>query len=194
MYKDKSFVSKIYLKRQLYNLEMKDGATIHEYFNEFNILLNDLLGINAKIDEKEQDTLLLYLMPDSWKNYIMSLSHVNLRWFYSSIVVVGGATEKVVVDNYFIYRIVGLGFRWDQRLNNANNNRIGEEKFKSEGDIKCYNYEKLGHIMKHCIKLVKDKKNGKGQQQKEANVVKFNELVMIFDCFHEHYGADYGSI
>lgn len=79
MYKDKSFVSKIYLKRQLYNLEMKDGATIHEYFNEFNILLNDLLGINAKIDEKEQDTLLLYLMPDSWKNYIMSLSHVNLR-------------------------------------------------------------------------------------------------------------------
>lgn len=53
LYEEKSLANKIYLRRQSYNLKIKDNASIYEHLNEFNILLNDLLGIDAKIDEEE---------------------------------------------------------------------------------------------------------------------------------------------
>lgn len=48
-------------------------------------------------------------------------------------------------------------------------------------------------IMKHWKKLVEDKQNGKGQEQEEANMAEFDELIVIFYCSHEYYGVDYSS-
>lgn len=36
MYEDKSLVNKIYLRRQLYNLKIKDKVSIHDHLYEFN--------------------------------------------------------------------------------------------------------------------------------------------------------------
>lgn len=65
MYEDKSLVNKIFLRRKLYNLKMKDDDSIHEHLNEFNFLMNELLEICVKVDEEEQTTLFLYSMPNS---------------------------------------------------------------------------------------------------------------------------------
>lgn len=51
VYEDKSLVNKIFLRRQLYNLKMKDGTSVHEHLNLFNCLANDLLGTGVKVDE-----------------------------------------------------------------------------------------------------------------------------------------------
>lgn len=45
MYEDKYF-----LRKKLYNLKIKNGAYIHKHLNEFNFLLNELLGIGMKLD------------------------------------------------------------------------------------------------------------------------------------------------
>lgn len=65
MYEDKSLVNKIFLRRKLYNLKMKDDDSIYEHLNEFNFLMNELLEICVKVDEEEQTTLFLYSMPNS---------------------------------------------------------------------------------------------------------------------------------
>lgn len=65
VHKDKSLVNQIYLRTRLYNLKMKDRASIHEHLNEFNALLIDLLRIDVKIDEEKYGNLLLYSMLDS---------------------------------------------------------------------------------------------------------------------------------
>lgn len=65
MYEDKSLVNKIFLRRKLYNLKMKDDDSIYEHLNEFNFLMNELLQICVKVDEEEQTTLFLYSMPNS---------------------------------------------------------------------------------------------------------------------------------
>lgn len=65
MSENKFLVNKIYFKKQLYNLKMKDEVSIHEHMNEFNTLLTDLLKINVMIDEEEYVILLLYSMPNS---------------------------------------------------------------------------------------------------------------------------------
>lgn len=64
-YEDKSLVNKIYFLRQLYNLKMKDKTSVHDHLNEFNSLVNELLGTGVKIDEEEQATILLCSIPDS---------------------------------------------------------------------------------------------------------------------------------
>lgn len=46
-------VKKINLRRQLHNLKMNDKTLIHSHLDEFNILLNDLLGIDVKINKEE---------------------------------------------------------------------------------------------------------------------------------------------
>lgn len=65
MYEDKSLVNKIFLRRKLYNLKMKDDDSIYEHLNEFIFLMNELLEICVKVDEEEQTTLFLYSMPNS---------------------------------------------------------------------------------------------------------------------------------
>lgn len=54
----------------------KGQAIGHYHLNVFDSLMNKLLGTGVKIDEEEQTTILLYSMPDSWYNLIMSLSHM----------------------------------------------------------------------------------------------------------------------
>lgn len=56
---------------------MKGKMSIHDHLNDFNSLLTKLLGVGMKIDEEEQDILLICSMSNSWNNLIMSLSHVK---------------------------------------------------------------------------------------------------------------------
>lgn len=62
----------------------------------------------------------------------------------------------------------------------------GKRKFKPKGDIKCYYCDKVGHIIKNYKKLVEDRNNTHDKKQGETNVVKFDELVLIYDSSHEH--------
>lgn len=47
--------------------------------------------------------------------------------------------------------------------------------------------------MKDCRKVTDDKPNTKDNEQEDANVLKFDDLVVIFYCSHEHE-VDYGLI
>lgn len=70
VYEDKSLASKFFLRRQLYNLKMNDETFVHEHSKVFNSLVNDLLVIDAKVDEEEQTTLLSCSLPNSCDNLI----------------------------------------------------------------------------------------------------------------------------
>jgi len=48
----KSLPNKLYLKRQLYELRMKEGATMLEHLNFFNTIIGELLAVDVKIDKE----------------------------------------------------------------------------------------------------------------------------------------------
>ncbi|KAK9118944.1 hypothetical protein Scep_017037 [Stephania cephalantha] len=79
IYEGKSLTNKIFLRRQLYALKMKDGASVQEHLNHFNLLINKLMALDVKIEDDEKACLLLCSMPDSWDNLIMNLSHVKIH-------------------------------------------------------------------------------------------------------------------
>jgi len=58
MYMTKNLSNKLYLKKQLYGLRMKEGTAVLEHLNFFNKIINKLLNDNVKIDEEDKSLIL----------------------------------------------------------------------------------------------------------------------------------------
>ena len=59
----KSLSNKLFLKKQLYSLWMKEGTTVLHHFNAFNQILNNLLALEVKLEEEDKTLLLLSSLP-----------------------------------------------------------------------------------------------------------------------------------
>lgn len=60
IYQTKSLSNKLYLKRCLYYLKLKDGDSIVDHLNTFNFIINQLAWVVVKIEEDYNYILLLY--------------------------------------------------------------------------------------------------------------------------------------
>eukprot|EP01018_Ginkgo_biloba_P040974 Gb_20270 [translate_table: standard] len=52
LYQTKSLVNKLFLRKKLYFLRMKDGDSVAEHLNAFNIVVSQLASVDIKIDIK----------------------------------------------------------------------------------------------------------------------------------------------
>ena len=75
----KSLTNRILLKRQLYNLRMKEGTTITDHLNTFNTLLVQLDSIDVKFDSEDKAVTLLCSLPESWDHFVTSRSLSSLE-------------------------------------------------------------------------------------------------------------------
>jgi len=57
----KCLSNKLYLKKQLYRLRMKEGIAVLEHLNFFNKVISELLTVDVKIDEEDKALILLVL-------------------------------------------------------------------------------------------------------------------------------------
>ena len=48
LYVTKSLTNKLYLKRRLFSLHMKEGMPLKEHFDELNAILMDLKNVNRR--------------------------------------------------------------------------------------------------------------------------------------------------
>ena len=74
LYMTKSLTKRIFLKRQLYNLWMKEGTSIAEHLNVFNTLICQLSDMEVKMEEEDKAITLLCSMPESWDHFVTSIS------------------------------------------------------------------------------------------------------------------------
>jgi hypothetical protein len=63
LYMTKSLTSRIYLKRQLYSLRMKEGTTIVDHLNTFNTLIVQLTSMEVKLEDEDKAITLLCSLP-----------------------------------------------------------------------------------------------------------------------------------
>jgi len=59
----KSLSNKLYLKKQLYGLHIKEEIMVLDLLNFFNKVINELLVVDVKIDEKDKTLIVLSLLP-----------------------------------------------------------------------------------------------------------------------------------
>jgi hypothetical protein len=74
LYMTKSLTRKIYLKRQLYSLQMKEGTKIVDHLNTFNTLIVQLTSMEVKFEDEDNDITLLCSLPKYRDNIVTSIS------------------------------------------------------------------------------------------------------------------------
>ena len=65
----------IFLKRQLYNLRMKEGTKITDHLNVFNTLICQLTNMEVKFEYEDKEVTLLCSISESWDHL------VTIVWF-----------------------------------------------------------------------------------------------------------------
>ena len=74
LYMTKSLTNRIYLKRQLYSVRMKEGTKVAKHLNVFNTLICQLSYREVKIQEEDKAITLLCSLPKSWDHFVTSIS------------------------------------------------------------------------------------------------------------------------
>jgi len=74
LYIMKSLSNKLFMKKQLYSLQMKKGSPILQYHNAFNRILSDLLALEVKLEE-DKALLLLSSLPSSYDHLATTIMY-----------------------------------------------------------------------------------------------------------------------
>jgi hypothetical protein len=73
IYLGKSLSNKLFLKKKLFKLEMKEGKDVMKHINTFNALINDLNVIDVQVSEEDRALLLLASFLDSYEHFVTML-------------------------------------------------------------------------------------------------------------------------
>jgi hypothetical protein len=73
LYMAKNLTNKLYVKKQLYGLQMEENTDLLEHLNKFNMLNTQLLNFGVKIGEEDKAILLLASLPPSYNHLVTTL-------------------------------------------------------------------------------------------------------------------------
>eukprot|EP00253_Pinus_taeda_P001977 PITA_01977 len=86
LYQSKSLVNKLFLRKKLYNLRMKDGDSVTEHLNAFNTVVSQLLSVDIKILDEDKCLSLLCSLPDSWDSLVIAIGSDAIALQFDEIV------------------------------------------------------------------------------------------------------------
>jgi hypothetical protein len=72
-YQSKSLVNKPLLRKKMYNLRMRDGDSVRENLNAFNIVVSQLVSVEINISNEDKCINLLCSLPYSWDSLVVAL-------------------------------------------------------------------------------------------------------------------------
>ena len=80
LYQSKSLV------KNMYNLRMKDGDSMIEHLNAFNIVVSQLPSVGIKISDEDKCISLLFSQPDSWDSLVIAIGSNTTTLNFDEIV------------------------------------------------------------------------------------------------------------
>ena len=150
LYMTKSLTNRLYLKKRLYTLQMQEGKPVKDHLDEFNKAILELKNIDVKIDDEDQEIILLCSLPSSYEHFIdtMMYGREDLTLNEVKAALHSKELKKRVSDSRSEGSAEGLFVRGRTERQNQNGER-GRSKSKSKvkpGKYKCFHCHKEGHM------------------------------------------------
>jgi len=90
-----SLTSRIYLKRQLYGSQMKEGMKVIDHLSTFNTLLIQLDSMEVKLKDEDKEVTLLHSFPESWDHLVSSIRFISKKFLNYETIVVALLVEEM---------------------------------------------------------------------------------------------------
>jgi hypothetical protein len=73
LYNFKSLTNKLFLRKKLYNLRMRDVDLMAEHLNAFNNMVSRLAFVETKILDEDKCICLLCSLPEAWDSLVVAI-------------------------------------------------------------------------------------------------------------------------
>jgi hypothetical protein len=174
----KNLTNKLYVKKQLYGLQMEENIDLLEHHNKFNMLNTQLLNFGVKIGEEDKAILLLASLPPSYDHLVTTLLYGKETLVFEEVtgsLLSHEMRRKPVNDQadglvarfnpkHGRDKFKGKNGKGNQYRSMSRSAQGGESRLDAK-DMECYYCHKKGHYRKFCRLMkqdLKDKKNHKG--------------------------------
>jgi hypothetical protein len=191
LYQSKSLVNKLFLRKKLYNLRMRDGDSVAEHLNTFNTVVSQLVSIEIKISDEDKCISLLCSLPDSWDSLVVAIGS-NTTTLKFDEVVSSLLLEEMRQKNMEGQRTNALFSRG--RSQERNRSKFSSGRSKSKGRSKspgksvkvCWRCGKEGHYKKQCRSKVEKKKGSEESPSIEEKTSKEEGGDVYLDSSSTH--------
>jgi hypothetical protein len=196
LYQSKSLVNKLFLRKKLYNLRMRDGDLVAEHLNAFNTVVSQLVSVEIKISDEDKCISLLCSLSDSWDSLVVAIGS-NTTSLKFEEVVSSLLSEEMRRKNMEGHSTDALFARGRSQERNRSNFSSG--RFKSKGRSKspgkfvrvCWRCEKEGHYKKQCRSKVEKKKGSEesSSTKEKTSREEGGDVYLAFSSTHADHEA-----
>jgi hypothetical protein len=183
LYMTKNLSNKIFLKRQLYSLQMKEGTKITDHLNVFNTLICQLTNMEVKFEDEDKAVTLMCLLPESWDHLVTTM------WFNTTNAIdydtiVGDLLSEEIRKTFGKETSIAEAMVVIGQSIEGGKDQKGTTRSKSKdskGKAKCWFCGKYGHLKKDCWNRQQESKEDSTKEE-NTTIGMVDEVLFVF-CF-----------
>jgi hypothetical protein len=206
LYMTKSLTNRIFLKRQLHSLRMKEGTKINDHLNTFNTLLVQLISMRVKFESQDKVITLLCSLSESSDHFVTSISSSSTESIEFYVIVGALLSEetrkKSNLETSTSEAMVVRGIPKERGHVQRDFSRSKSKVKKSK--LKCWFCGKFGHLKKNCWKRQQASKEDPPKETKAANATETGSAtssgmadevltIHIVSCYDQQWLLDSGA-
>jgi hypothetical protein len=177
LYQSKSLVNKLFLRKKMYNLRMRDGDSVAEHLNAFITVVSQLVFVEIKISYEDKCISLLCSLAESWDSLVVAIGSNTTSLKFEEVVSYL-LSEEMRQNNMEGHSTDALFARGRSQERNRYNFSSGRSKSKGRSKSPgkfvrvCWRCGKEGHYKKQCRSKVEKKKGSEESSSTEENTFK----------------------
>ncbi|KAF8396229.1 hypothetical protein HHK36_017843 [Tetracentron sinense] len=160
LYHSKSITNRIFMRRKLFALRMKEGTKVSKHLNAFNNIFCELENVGVKMEEEDKAETLLSSLPESYDNFITTLSCVQPKLEMNSVcsaLLVDEIPKKAMEGSSSMNLEAHMTRGWSKDYDGSSN-VFSRSKSSPQSNSKglviqksCWNCGESGHFKKDCL-------------------------------------------